>query len=63
MIHILYKKYLLSSLSSIGSGTHGPALHVGPKNLAEAFILDSAKDISGSHNFGTKVDSKYCWKS
>lgn len=59
LIPSLSNCYSLKTLSSTGSATHGPALHEGPKNLAEALIRDSAKDMSSSHSRATRVDSKY----
>lgn len=59
---LLIFNILLRILSCKGSLTHGPALHVGPKKLADALILDSVNDNSGSHCRATNVDSKYCVK-
>lgn len=46
--------------SCTGSGTHGPALQLGPKKFADALIRDSVSDKSASHPRATNVDSKYC---
>lgn len=57
MVHIFHS---LRIASCTGSGTHGPALQLGPKKLADALILDSVNERSGSHPRATNVDSKYC---
>lgn len=46
--------------SCLRSGTQGPALQLGPKNLAEAAMRSSVKVSSGLQDLATNADSKYC---